>query len=732
MISSTYEPTYRKIRELINSSRLNEAFFLVKNSLNKYEADRIAKERIESLETTYRYLLKFMADGHEDPSREKMINEIKEGLYRENDLLMRQSVLSDSGDMYSTAKRMENLKNATFETRYSELRNALSGEENGANSSTAPLTTEALGAYNNLFDHVWTMQGSSPTNYSALREMLKDQNAPDFVKAGIVSAILLSNSSFFDPDSFQILLDTYDPELSAVVKARIIVAITLITLIYPERIRLNVNLKSQLTLMKEDSEMKNLLNNALKGIVRVYDTQRVTTKMKEEVIPGLLKVNPEIIEKMRNLASVSEDFLSEANPEWEEIIEQSGIQDKLQEINDMQMEGADVMMTTFANLKGYPFFHRISNWFLPFIPNHPEIIISENENGENFRKFTLAMCDSDVYSFILSMKSMPAAQRALVLKNMEQQMEQAEEVLTSAVGDSAETKFMREMRHYLQDLYRFFKLFRRRAEFKDLFSNPLQYDQLKPVVELLGIDSESVKNIGDFYFKHQYFPEAAGMYELMDKFKQADLSLWERIGYCYDKSKQFPRALEWYKKAEIVNPESAWLEKRLAVTLKNCGSYKEALHYYEKVLKREPENYHLLMSTAQCFLENGDYDNALQNFYHAEYLKPEKRGPKRAIAWTTLLSGKTSKAMELYQTMLQSEPGDKTDYLNAALCALSIKDVKLALHYYESFLAQTENRNFRELMTALKEDSGILSRLGIQTQTLRLVIDCLRYQVSPD
>ena len=31
------------------------------------------------------------------------------------------------------------------------------------------------------------------------------------------------------------------------------------------------------------------------------------------------------------------------NPEWQEILEQSGIADKLKELNDLQLEGADVL-----------------------------------------------------------------------------------------------------------------------------------------------------------------------------------------------------------------------------------------------------------------------------------------------------------------------------------------------------------------------------------------------------
>ena len=62
------------------------------------------------------------------------------------------------------------------------------------------------------------------------------------------------------------------------------------------------------------------------------------------------------------------DDWDEENPEWSEILEQSGIADKLQELTELQMEGADVYMSTFSMLKSFPFFNETAHWFLHFDP----------------------------------------------------------------------------------------------------------------------------------------------------------------------------------------------------------------------------------------------------------------------------------------------------------------------------------------------------------------------------
>ena len=88
--------------------------------------------------------------------------------------------------------------------------------------------------------------------------------------------------------------------------------------------------------------------------------------MREEIIPEMMK-NPKL-----NLEGLDEDA-EDHNPEWEEWIDRSGITDKLRELGELQMSGADVYMSTFSQLKQFPFFRKISHWFYPFDPQYQDI-----------------------------------------------------------------------------------------------------------------------------------------------------------------------------------------------------------------------------------------------------------------------------------------------------------------------------------------------------------------------
>ncbi|MCH5242579.1 MAG: hypothetical protein J1F67_09175 [Muribaculaceae bacterium] len=726
------QQNHSKINKLINSSRYNEAFLLLKNQMKTYASLKKEIERLIRQESTYKYMLDFIAEGHSDPSQVEMIEQIRDNLFRANDLLLRENILKDSSDLYSSTRRMFNLRGTTLFSIFEEYDKAVEEifKEN-SEASIYTITETQSRILNEIFNFVWTMFGSESSDYETLSSTLENPKYPEYLKSLLISAITLENISYFDKDSFEILLNVYENTDSVALKAKAIVGIGLISLLYSKRLIGNIDLKSRILLSAGDDEFKRLMNEVLINIIRTYDTKRIDNKMRNEVIPGLMKINPEIINKIRNISPDSENFLTEGNPEWEEMIEESGIGDKLKEITDMQLEGADVMVTAFSNLKGFPFFARPGNWFLPFTPGYYEFAALPFERDEeNLKRLTCVMCDSDLHSFLLSLQTMPEDKRNLMISNMQNQMKQAYEAMGDSIGDSDSRFLSQKIRHTLQDIYRFYKFFRKKEEFSDPFSHPFVGNDIEALAGIFSIDADSIKLIGEFYFKNKYYEEAANVFELHDKMDAGKYNNWEKIAYCYERMSQFNKAVEWYKKSEIINSENQWLQKRLAISLKNSGNAEEAMEYYEHALAIEPDNYHLLMSAGECLLSCEKYSEALQKFYHAQYLKPDKIAPQRAVAWAELLSGNHEKARNLYEKLLNEPESNKTDYLNAAHVALASGDFKSALNLYKLFVINTENQNITDLVIAFRDDSSTIKHLGIKTSDLRLIVDKIRYDLS--
>ena len=108
----------------------------------------------------------------------------------------------------------------------------------------------------------------------------------------------------------------------------------------------------------------------LMNIIKSQDTQRISSKMQNEVLPELMKLRPDILKKLKNVSEESDIEMLDINPECEELLNKNGLGDKLKELTEMQMEGGDVMMVAFSNLKTFPFFNTVGNWFLPVSYTH--------------------------------------------------------------------------------------------------------------------------------------------------------------------------------------------------------------------------------------------------------------------------------------------------------------------------------------------------------------------------
>ena len=61
----------------------------------------------------------------------------------------------------------------------------------------------------------------------------------------------------------------------------------------------------------------------------------------------MMKLSPMIGKMIKLDEWMGATGFEEKNPEWQKIIDESGLSDKLQELSELQMEGADVFHSTF-------------------------------------------------------------------------------------------------------------------------------------------------------------------------------------------------------------------------------------------------------------------------------------------------------------------------------------------------------------------------------------------------
>jgi hypothetical protein len=112
--------------------------------------------------------------------------------------------------------------------------------------------------------------------------------------------------------------------------------------------------------MKERKGWREDFRTVYMELVKTVDTDRITRKIRDEVVPEMLKLKPEIDKKINLNIENLDPAEMEENPQWQEMMESSGLADKLKEMSEIQEEGGDVMLGTFERLKTFPFFRKNS------------------------------------------------------------------------------------------------------------------------------------------------------------------------------------------------------------------------------------------------------------------------------------------------------------------------------------------------------------------------------------
>lgn len=137
------------------------------------------------------------------------------------------------------------------------------------------------------------------------------------------------------------------------VNQRAIVGIVITALFHEHRIMMYPEARAKLSLLNEDADFIKNLHTIQIQLQLSRETQKIDRKMREEIIPEMMR-NPRIGNANKIGFDETEDS-DDLNPEWENWIDKSGITDKLREMGELQMEGADVYMSTFSQLKQFPF-----------------------------------------------------------------------------------------------------------------------------------------------------------------------------------------------------------------------------------------------------------------------------------------------------------------------------------------------------------------------------------------
>jgi len=724
---SDIQNTANLIFTQLKNRRLKEALDSLRNWILTVQLPAYS-DKIDELEANYRLMLQYAVEGASDPQRDAVYFGFIRKAFHLSDIIREELLTKYSSGYDYTQIRYASQLSSGLDYFVASL------EEQSVNRSLGTLLEEGLSAQGKkleysrqheqtrleMFRHVWLSSEVQADSFTAL---LANNSIDEIDKSFAVSALTLNLLRVFNEERLGLLMNACQ-HAEPSVRQRALVGLAIIFSHYDDRLAYYDSIKSRLALLSDDQAFVEAFFTIIIQFIRTAETDKISRKMQQEIIPEMMKIAPQLKDKIDFDSMISAEEGEDKNPEWQELIENSGVADKLREMSELQMEGADVYMNTFAQLKHYPFFSNPANWFLAFDPSHSDIqgLSKGYKSLIQLLLNNLYLCNSDKYSLANSMMQIPESQRNSMVQAFKLESEQYNEIQKEESGLASNVLEKRLSNQYIQDLYRFYKLYPFRTDFTPIFDSSLRF-HTRCFFNYLNFSEDQHTQIAEFYFAKEHYTEAFELLNTLSQQKAAP-DVFQKMGYCRQQAGAFDQALDYYLRAEALQPEQKWLTRKIAYCYKMLRQYDAALEYYRRAETLEPENRNLQLQIGHLLVQHKRYPEAL-NYYFKVELAASNPKVWRAIAWCSFLSGKFAQAENYYAKIIEQN-ATKLDFLNAGHVAWALQQRGSALDFYtkslQVFLQDEEN-----FFEAFDVDVAQLRAAGIPEEEIPLMMDRLRY-----
>ena len=524
---------------------------------------------------------------------------------------------------------------------------------------------------NALFNYILTSRMWSDGVGHDFEEMLISPTIDGNDQQLLVSAVTLSLLNQFDMAKFRTLVNVYRRSQEEAVRQRALVGWVLamddnVDNIYPEQAEIVAQLLKSEKACEELTELQMQL-------IYCLNAEKDTKTIQKEIMPDLM-ANQQFQVTQFGIVEREEDPM-------EDILHPEASEQRMEKLEatfgrmmDMQKQGSDIYFGGFSQMKRFPFFYDISNWFTPFFFEHPDIIhFVKRAKGNKFLEKMMRVgpfCDSDKYSFVIAfqqvMEQIPESMRKMLDRGEATMGEVPMEELTTPA-------YMR--RAYLMDLYRFFRLYPNRQEFENPFA----------------VSSSSLGRC-EFFSKYMFIHSPLEAYKDQIVRLLIRQKLQEPANILLDTYDEDHRSVQYYiwreeyDKALELEPGNERAMRGKARQLFDMGIYDEAEEVYDELLLLHPDDATYLLYKAICQIRMREFDKAPKLLYRLNYENPDDDKVNRVLAWTHLCCHQLEQADKIYQRLTSVDKVYPEDWQNAAYCLWFSGKIDKAIDYFRKYI----------------------------------------------
>lgn len=537
-----------------------------------------------------------------------------------------------------------------------------------------------------------------------------------------VSAVAMAAMNVFDVNKWLVLIHVYEQSTDERVRQRAFVGWTLSTPstgmeLFPE-------IDQTVSRLLADGHVRRELMELQMQIFYCNNADADNARIQNEIMPNLIKNNQIRITKS--------GIVEKEDDPMEDILDPGAADRNMEELEkavgsmvDMQKAGSDIYFGGFSQMKRFPFFNELSNWFCPFYPEHPLLCgLGEKIHGSKFMQAVFGngpFCDSDKYSFAFAMSTVIDR----IPDDMREMLDSSEAMGMPGCGDMDFHAPAYVRRMYLQDLYRFFRLYDGRDDFWNPFGGVGDGHGMlflaNPVfARCLSVDD--IVELDGFLYKHGYYLSVIAMSESVvstdDARHSAILAMANmRVG-------NYKTAVSLFEVVLLKEPDHEQALKGLAHMAFSSSDFAAAAGYYQRLSELRPDCRHYVLNRAISQVSCDNIHEGMAALFKLNYEHPGDNNVKRGIAWGYLLQGKALDADRVYAELLDGGESTAGDKLNAGYAKWFLSQVGEAVSLFREYISLIGTECARQaLFDEFVSDRRLLDIYGVSSAERCIMID---------
>ncbi len=618
----------------IKEGKILDAIQILKDTFSKSKDFSIA-DRTDRIRDTYTYLLKYLKEGVPDPQRSKVLSDIREEICNLAEETERKSKIEDSSELFYTRARLAEFSGLNFSEALGRFLSADAAQQLCDKSSDEYrncITAKNI-SLQDIFSIIWTMSPlKSNIDIESIINVATDSDISFSLRAVIVSALIMGLLNNYDRTKFVALLSIESRTSDEKIRARALIGIALILDTYPKRISSDPRIAERFETMADDLTFYTRMREVIYSLVKARGGLNYLKKIKNEIIPDIKNFGPDFVNKIKNADGNIDIELLEENPEWEKMLEKTGLEKKLRRLNNMQSNGADMMLSMFEQASNNFFYNDIDSWFRPFSLWEAERLGVPEEMNPLIEMFSIneAICDSDKFAMVSNLSRLPESARNLLRSTFEAQAKELTEEFKSMTLHTSTPEFDMECYNYARVLFRFFSFFRLRSEFRNPFKKALSFDEW-PIIGNMFAEKEILSSVGEFYYRQGFMEDAISLFRSL--MNAGDTDEWkafclQKIGCAMHNAGKSHEALDILTEAFTLAPEDEWLARKIVSISKKVNTYPvESRDALLMLYRKDKDNLDYLLPLARFEVNGWNYlspDGKKAKFLErAAYIAPE-------------------------------------------------------------------------------------------------------------